>query len=68
MSPQAHMRNPQLSEFWTVRETSYKMKENIKTVYTLLTVKQYRTSVVANHYLERWEIKLGFLDIKSSMP
>lgn len=67
VSPQARKRNPALPAFWTVREVSYKTAGSIKTVYTSLPFGQYGTDVVARLYRERWEIELGFRDIKSSM-
>ncbi|MBD3756259.1 MAG: IS4 family transposase [Gammaproteobacteria bacterium] len=67
VSPQARKRNPALPELWTVREVSYESKGKTKTVYTSLPFKQYSTDAVAKLYRERWEIELGFRDIKSSM-
>ncbi|HCG80334.1 MAG: IS4 family transposase [Oceanospirillaceae bacterium] len=67
VSPQARKRNPTLPEFWTVREVTYESRGKLKTVYTSLPFKRYRTDAVAKLYQERWEIELGFRDIKSSM-
>ncbi|XLY89585.1 IS4 family transposase [Ectopseudomonas mendocina] len=54
VSPQARKRNPCLPTHWDVREVSYGTKGKIKTAITQL-------------YQERWEIELGFRDIKSSL-
>ena len=39
-----------------------------RTVYTSLPATHYSTEAVARLYQERWEIELGFRDIKSSLP
>jgi hypothetical protein len=67
VSPQARKRNPSLPENWTVREVSYTVRGKIKTVLTSLPADQYKAEAVADLYRERWEIELGFRDIKSSM-
>ncbi len=67
VSPQARKRNPELPETWDVRAVTYEIKGVEKTVYTSLPYSQYDTEAVAALYHERWEIELGFRDIKSSM-
>ena len=67
VSPQARKQNPALPEYWEVREVSYKVKSGLKTVLTSLPVGIYSAKAIANLYQERWEIELGFRDIKSSM-
>lgn len=67
VSPQARKRNPDLPEFWEVREVSYRVKGGMKTVLTSLPAQTYSAQAVAKLYQERWEIELGFRDMKSSM-
>lgn len=66
-SPQARKKNPALPETWRVRAVSYRVKGVDKTVYTSLPYEAYPTHKVAQLYHERWEIELGYRDIKSSM-
>jgi hypothetical protein len=67
VSPQARKRNPKLPEFWEVRAVSYQHKGKRKTVFTSLPADTYSAKAVAQLYQERWEIEIGFRDIKSSM-
>ncbi|WP_339439656.1 IS4 family transposase [Pseudomonas sp. EA_15y_Pfl1_P104] len=67
VSPQARKRNPDLPTHWEVREVSYEVQGKLKTVMTSLPASTYSASAVAKLYQERWEIELGFRDIKSSM-
>lgn len=67
VSPQARKRNPVLPSHWEVREVSYEIQGKVKTVMTSLPAETYNTKAVAKLYQERWEIELGFRDIKSSM-
>lgn len=67
VSPQARKRNPALPSHWEVREVSYEIQGKVKTVMTPLPAKTYNTQAVAKLYQERWEIELGFRDIKRSM-
>lgn len=67
VSPQARKRNPELPTYWDVREVSYEVKGKVKTVLTSLPADVYSAKAVASLYQERWEIELGFRDIKSSM-
>lgn len=67
VSPQARKRNPTLPSHWEAREVSYEIQGKVKTVMTSLPAETYNTKAVAKLYQERWEIELGFRDIKSSM-
>lgn len=67
VSPQARKRNPTLPTHWEAREVSYEIQGKVKTVMTSLPANIYSTEAVAKLYQERWEIELGFRDIKSSM-
>ena len=67
VSPQARKRNPDLPELWEVRAVSYQHKSKRKTVFTSLPADTYSAKAVAQLYQERWEIEIGFRDIKSSM-
>lgn len=67
VSPQARKRNPDLPETWDVRAVSYTYKGKRKTVFTSLPAAHYSTKAVARLYQERWEIEIGFRDIKSSL-
>lgn len=67
VSPQARKRNPTLPAHWEAREVSYEIQGKVKTVMTSLPANIYSTEAVAKLYQERWEIELGFRDIKSSM-
>lgn len=67
VSPQARKRNPSLPATWLVRAVSYPINGKSKTVFTSLPREHYSEAQVAELYHERWEIELGFRDIKSSM-
>lgn len=67
VSPQARKRNPDLPTHWEVRRVNYEVQGKLKTVMTSLPAATYSTNAVAKLYQERWEIELGFRDIKSSM-
>ncbi len=67
VSQQARKRNPDLPTHWDVRELSYEVRGKLKTVVTSLPASTYSSKTVAKLYEERWEIELGFRDIKSSM-
>ncbi|NIP28177.1 MAG: IS4 family transposase [Phycisphaerae bacterium] len=67
VSPQARKRNASLAEYWFVRAVTYTFKGKEKTVLTSLPVEQFSAKQVASLYHERWEIELGFRDIKSAM-
>jgi hypothetical protein len=67
VSPQARKQNSELPAYWEVREISYAVNGKTKTVLTSLPAATYSTKAVAALYQERWEIELGFRDIKSSL-
>lgn len=67
VSPQARKRNPDLPAHWDVREDCYEVRGTVKTVLTSLPADKYSAKAVAQLYQERWEIELGFRDLKSSM-
>ncbi|MCF5284574.1 transposase, partial [Pseudomonas syringae] len=67
VSQQARKQNPNLPRHWEVRAVSYEVQGKLKTVMTSLPVETYSAKMIAKLYQERWEIELGFRDIKSSM-
>ncbi len=67
VSPQARRKNPDLPATWQVRAVTYEVADKEKTVFTSLPKEQYSAEDVAALYHERWEIELGYRDIKSSM-
>ncbi|HAS8529035.1 TPA: IS4-like element ISVvu3 family transposase, partial [Vibrio vulnificus] len=67
VSPQARKKNPNLPEKWQVRAVTYQVQGKHKTVFTSLPREEYDAESVAELYHERWEIELGYRDIKSSM-
>lgn len=67
VSPQARKRNATLPEYWFVRAVTYNIQGKEKTVFTSLPADQFSAEQVATLYHERWEIELGFRDIKSAM-
>ncbi|MDT4821097.1 IS4 family transposase ISAzvi6 [compost metagenome] len=67
VSAQARKRNPSLPTPREVREVNYDVQGKVKTVLTSLPAAIYSAKAVANLYQERWEIELGFRDIKSSL-
>ncbi|SUQ34096.1 transposase and inactivated derivative [Vibrio vulnificus] len=67
VSPQARKKNPSLPEKWQVRAVTYEVQGKQKTVFTSLPRTNYDAKAVAELYHERWEIELGYRDIKSSM-
>lgn len=66
VSPQARKKNPSLPAQWMVRAVTYVCGDKEKTVFTSLPVAQFSAQQIAGLYHERWEIELGFRDIKSS--
>jgi IS4 transposase len=58
--------NP-IPEYWQVRAVTYEVEGKEKTVFTSLPASEFNAEQVATLYHERWEIELGFRDIKSSM-
>jgi len=67
VSPQARKKNPALPEQWQVRAVSYEVAGKEKTVFTSLPAARFSAAQVSALYHERWEIELGFRDIKSAM-
>ena len=67
VSAPARKRNPSLPTHWEVREVSYEAQGKVKTVLTSLPADIYSAKAIATLYQERWEIELGFRDIKSSL-
>ena len=67
VSPQARKKNPALPTHWDAREIGYQRNGKTKDIMTSLPADRYGTEAVAALYEERWEIELGFRDIKSSM-
>lgn len=67
VSPQARKKTPDLPETWEVRAVTYQVDGKDKTVFTSLPREEFSAEDVANLYHERWEIELGYRDIKSSM-
>ncbi|GLS25855.1 hypothetical protein GCM10007877_15690 [Marinibactrum halimedae] len=64
---QARKQHPYLGETWQARRVTYKTKTGHKTILTSLPAAEYSAEAIALLYKERWEIELGFRDIKSSM-
>lgn len=67
VSQQARKKNPQLPAHWQARVVTYEVQGKEKTVLTSLPASHFSAEQVATLYHERWEIELGFRDIKSSM-
>ena len=67
VSPQARKANSKLPAKWRARAVSYEVGDARKTVFTSLPAEQYSAEQVAQLYHQRWEIELGFRDIKTSM-
>ncbi|HHX9848172.1 TPA: IS4 family transposase, partial [Salmonella bongori] len=66
-SPQARKTNPSLPEYWYARAVTYEVNGVEKTVLTSLPADRYRAKDVAELYHSRWEIEVGFRNIKSSL-
>ena len=56
-----------MPETWAVRAVSLDDKGKRRTVFTSLPAADYGTEAVAALYRERWEIEIGFRDIKSAL-
>ncbi|PPV01591.1 transposase, partial [Xanthomonas bromi] len=67
ISPQARKKNPQLPTHWQCRQVSYERDGKTKKFLTSLPADRYSAQAVAALYEQRWEIELGFRDIKSAM-
>ena len=66
VSPQAGKKNSALPAQWTARAVTYLWGDKEKTVLTSLPAARFSAQQIAGLYHERWEIELGFRDIKSS--
>ena len=67
VSARARKRNSTLPQYWTARAVTYEIGGVEKTVFTSLPATEFSAQEVAQLYHERWEIELGFRDIKCSM-
>lgn len=67
VSPQTRKQNPSLPEFWYARAVSYELNGVEKRVLTSLPADRYPAKAVAELYHCRWEIEVGFRNIKSSL-
>jgi IS4 transposase len=67
VSPQARKKNPSLPEYWDARAITYDVQGKAKTVLTSPPISNYPADKIAQWYHQRWEIELGFRDIKSFM-
>lgn len=67
VSPQARKKNPSLPEFWYARAVTYEVNGVEKTVLTSLPAACYKAKEVAELYHSRWEIEVGFRNLKSSL-
>ena len=67
ISPQARKKNPSLPEYWYARAVTYELNGTEKTVLTSLPADRYKAKDVAELYHSRWEIEVGFRNIKSSL-
>lgn len=50
-----------------MREASYILKGKSKTVLTSLSAVTYSAKAITELYQDRWEIELGFRDVKCSL-
>lgn len=66
-SPQARKQHPQLSATWRARAVTYTLGQTRKTVLTSLPAQRFKAKDIATLYHQRWQIELGFRDIKSSL-
>lgn len=67
VSPQARKKNPSLPEYWYARAVTYALNGVEKTVLTSLAADRYKAKDVAELYHSRWEIEVGFRNLKSSL-
>ncbi|EBG5207800.1 IS4 family transposase, partial [Salmonella enterica subsp. enterica] len=67
VSPQARKKNPSLPEYWYARAVTYEVNGVEKTVLTSLPADRYKAKEVAELYHSRWEIEVGFRNLKSSL-
>lgn len=67
VSPQARKKNPSLPEYWHARAVTYELNGVEKTVLTSLPADRFKAKEVAELYHSRWEIEVGFSNLKSSL-
>ncbi|HAI0065390.1 TPA: IS4 family transposase [Escherichia coli] len=67
VSLQARKKNLALPEFWYARAVTYEVNGVEKTVLTSLPADRYKAKEVAELYHSRWEIEVGFRNLKSSL-
>jgi hypothetical protein len=69
VSPQARKRDPSLGKTWSVRVIDYQFRGHRpqKLVTSLLDPEQYPAHELVELYHERWELELGYREIKSTM-
>lgn len=68
VSPQARKKNPALPERWQARRIRYQVPGfPPRELLTSLPAEQYRAEDIIALYHERWEVELGFREIKSAL-
>ena len=69
LSPQTRRKHPELPERWTVRAIAYQRKGFPKSILltSLLDAEKYPRAELIAMYHERWEIELGYDEIKTHM-
>lgn len=67
VSLQAMNKSPSLPERWYARAVTYEMNGVEKTVLTSLPVDRYNATDVAEFYHSRWELEVGFRNLKISL-
>lgn len=68
VSPQARKQRPDLPQWWQARMIERPAGTQVRRYLTsLLDAKRYPARQVAAHYVQRWEIELGFREIKQSL-
>lgn len=68
VSHKAAKQRPDLPKYWHARLIEYSIEDKPRRYLTSLTdAKRYPANEVAGHYNERWEIELGYREIKQSL-
>lgn len=69
VSPQARQRDPSLPKTWTVRIIHYQVRgyRPQRLITSLLNAEQYPAEEIVALYHERWEIELGYDEVKTEM-
>lgn len=68
VSPQARKQRPDLPQWWQARLIECKVAgKSRRFITSLFDCKRYPARMVAAHYTQRWEIELGFREIKQSL-